>query len=269
MICGWSHGRFDARHWQTGEVVFKEKLDAQHSIVALLVDDWLQMGHAQLIICSQLGQGNLLCKSFFVLVFYIYPTYLRKYLVWSYLPSDLELTSLDRIKDENATQAEEEAIRRLIIRKQNLLAELEHIRHHAEHATVAETVDDEVQLTVKHDQENVLLELEGGGLIHAVIIFAEGLFPNGESHALHLCPPSSSAKVSLPVQRNLAVDLHVNILLESHSSNDILKVVEVVHPLPTFSRFKSVPWPSRTKNPSALHFRVRIRLQERIQRVIR
>jgi hypothetical protein len=58
LICGWSHGRFDARHWQTGEVVFKEKLDAQHSIVALLVDDWLQMGHAQLIVCSQLGQGK-------------------------------------------------------------------------------------------------------------------------------------------------------------------------------------------------------------------
>lgn len=186
--------------------------------------------------------------------------------VWSYLPSDLELTSLERIKDEHATQAEEEAIRRLIIRKQNLLAELEHIRHHAENSTVAEIADDRVQLTVKHDQEHVLLELEGGGLIRAVIIFAEGLFPNGESHALHQDPPTSSARIPLPVQRNLAVDLHVNVLLDSHGNNELLKVIEVVHPLPTFSRFKSVPWPS-TENPSALHFRVRIRLQERIQRV--
>ncbi len=186
--------------------------------------------------------------------------------VWSYLPSDLELTSLERIKDEHASQAEEEAIRRLIIRKQNLLAELEHIRNHAENSTVAEITDDRVQLTVKHDQEHVLLELEGGGLIRAVIIFAEGLFPNGESHALHQDPPSSSAKIPLPVQRNLAVDLHVNVLLDSHSNNELLKVIEVVHPLPTFSRFKSVAWPP-TKTPSALHFRVRIRLQERIQRV--
>lgn len=57
LICGWSHGRFDARNWQTGEVVFKEKLDPSHSIVAFAVDDWLRMGHAQLIVCSQLGQG--------------------------------------------------------------------------------------------------------------------------------------------------------------------------------------------------------------------
>lgn len=60
LICGWSHGRFDARHWQTGEVVFKEKLDSQHSIAALIVDDWLQMGYPQLIVCSQVGQGNFL-----------------------------------------------------------------------------------------------------------------------------------------------------------------------------------------------------------------
>lgn len=59
LICGWSHGRFDARHWQTGEVVFKEKLDPPHSIATFIVDDWLQMGYAQLIVCSQLGQGYI------------------------------------------------------------------------------------------------------------------------------------------------------------------------------------------------------------------
>lgn len=67
LICAWSHGRFDARHWQTGEVVFKEKLSAgpagttatQQSIAALAVQDWLQLGHAQLIVCTQLGQRKI------------------------------------------------------------------------------------------------------------------------------------------------------------------------------------------------------------------
>ncbi|XP_057373996.1 Bardet-Biedl syndrome 2 protein-like isoform X1 [Daphnia carinata] len=238
LVCGWSHGRFDARHWQTGEVVFKEKLDAQHSIAALVVDDWLQMGHAQLIVCSQLGQ------------------------VWSYLPSDLESTSLDRIKDEYATQAEEEAIRLLLIGKQNLLAELEHIRQSGPSTEVA---DEEMHLTLTHNQENVLLQLEGGGMINAVIVFAEGLFANGESHALHYDPPRTSVGIPLPVQRNLAVDLHVNAIFGSPNS-ELLKVVEIVHPLPTFSRFKSVSW-SSAENPSALQFRITARLQERIQRI--
>ena len=66
LICAWSHGRFDARHWQTGEVVFKEKLNAdpnetsspRQAIAALAVEDWLQLGHPQLIVCTQLGQRN-------------------------------------------------------------------------------------------------------------------------------------------------------------------------------------------------------------------
>ena len=268
LVCGWSHGRFDARQWQTGEVVFKEKLDAQHSIAALVVDDWLQMGHAQLIVCSQLGQGdwkfpkNKMKNIFRYLFNGMYKT------VRSYLSSDLELTSLDRIKDE----AEEEVIRRLLIRKQNLLAELEHKQQNVgspEESSAPEPMEQVTKLELTHDEENVLMsvDVEGGGLVHAVIIFAEGLFPNGESHALHLYPPISSVRMPLPVQRHLAVDLHVNVLVDS-SSNELLKVIEIIHPLPTFSRFKSVPWPSTTESPSATVFRVRTRLQERIQRVI-
>lgn len=183
-------------------------------------------------------------------------------IVWSYLPSDLESTSLDRIKDEYATQAEEEAIRMLLIRKQNLLAELEHIR---QSGTSTEVADEDMHLTLTHNQENVLLRLEGGGMIDAVIVFAEGLFSNGESHALHYDSPRASAGIPLPVQRNLAVDLHVNAIFGSPNS-ELFKVVEIVHPLPTFSRFKSVSW-SSVENLSALRFRITARLQERIQRV--
>lgn len=183
----------------------------------------------------------------------------------SYLSSDLELSTLDRIKDE----AEEEVIRRLLIRKQNLLAELEHIRNVGPPSSAVAEATEQVGLELTHDEENVLMsiQLDGGGLIQAIIIFAEGLFLNGESHALHLCPPSSSVRMPLPVQRHLAVDLHVNVLVNS-PSYELLKVIEIVHPLPTFSRFKSIPWPSTAKSPLATVFRVKTRLQERIQRVI-
>lgn len=57
LICGWSHGRFDARNWLTGEVVSKEKLDSKQTIAAFAVADWLQMGHEQLVLCTKLGQS--------------------------------------------------------------------------------------------------------------------------------------------------------------------------------------------------------------------
>lgn len=183
--------------------------------------------------------------------------------VRSYLPSDLELTTLDRIKDE----AEEESIRRLIIRKQNLLAELEHVRN-MESSSHAEDSTELVQLELAHDKENVILSisLEGSRTIHAMIIFAEGLFPNGESHAVQYPQPSRTAQMPLPVQRHLAIDLHINLLVNL-SNNDLLKVIEIVHPLPTFSRFKHVPWPRIAAGILSTQFRVTTRLQERIQRV--
>lgn len=168
------------------------------------------------------------------------------------------MTTLDRIKDE----AEEEAIRRYLIRKQNLQAELEHIRN----SGIAVEVTEQLQLELKHDVDSVVLsiQLDEGRLIHAVIIFAEGLFPNGESHAVHLSTPTSSVWMPLPIQRHLSVDLHINLLVGS-PSNELLKVIEIVHPLPTFSRFKSVPW-LLLESPSP-RYRVKTRLQERIQRV--
>lgn len=175
----------------------------------------------------------------------------------------MELTTLDRIKDE----AEEEAVRRLLIRKQNLIAEIEHIQN-MESSNVEDSTE-LVQLELTHDKESVVLSitLEGNRTIHAMIIFAEGLFPNGESHALQFSQPKSSAQMPLPVQRHLAIDLHINLLVNL-SQNDILKVIEIVHPLPTFSRFKQVPWPKSTKNILSTQFRVTARIQERIQRVI-
>lgn len=185
-------------------------------------------------------------------------------IVRSYLSSDLKLTSLDRIKEE----AEEEAIRRLLIRKQNLLAQLEHTQLTNVTTEVTETPE-QVNIELTHDEENLLLlaEVEGSSLIYALIIFAEGLFPNGESHALHVCPPTSTVRMPLPVQRHLAVDLHINVLLESVNSDNVLKVIEIIHPLPTFSRLKSVPWPSGTNGFPITQYRVKTRLQERIQRV--
>ena len=101
--------------------------------------------------------------------------------------------------------------------------------------------------------------------IHALIIFAEGVLSNGESHVSHFNPPEASVSVALPLQRHLAVDLHIKILVDfPHSEDGCFSVVEAVQPLPTFALVK---WTSATA-PPAYNFRVRFRLQERVQRVL-
>lgn len=55
LVCAWSHSKFDARHWQTGEVIFKKKVDQK--IANVIAADWLDVGYDQIIVCSRLGQG--------------------------------------------------------------------------------------------------------------------------------------------------------------------------------------------------------------------
>lgn len=139
------------------------------------------------------------------------------------MPSDLELAMLDRIKEE----AEEEAMRRLMIRKQNLLAELELLQTSA---PVPADDDPAVSMRLEFDEEALVLAVDAshGRVIRGVILFAEGLFPNGESHAVLLDRPSPSVKVPLPVQRNAALDLHVNVML-GHADSTLWQVPSNAH----------------------------------------
>lgn len=177
------------------------------------------------------------------------------------MSSDIGLPAVDKAKEEAA----DEAMRRLLIRKQNLLSEIEMLQHRPP-ANIEEGHDDDqpVEVDLKHESEELVLvcETHNGRSIHAIIIFAEGIFPNGESHAVHFSAPFASKRtVHFPISRNLSADLHINIIVET-SDDEVFDVFEVVRSLPTFALFRHVP-----KSTSVMDFKVKFKLQERIQRV--
>lgn len=168
---------------------------------------------------------------------------------------------------QGQNDAEEEAVQRLLIRKQNLTAELEMARAltPSDGSTAAELDQAEPEIDLVYDDTHLKLCVRVDGTrIRALLIFAEGVLPNGESHSSHFHPPEASVKVALPLQRHLAVDLHIKILVEcAHSEDGCFSVVEAVQPLPTFALVK---WTNGA--PQTYNFRVRFQLKERIQRVL-
>lgn len=186
-----------------------------------------------------------------------------------YAPNELEVSS--QLRDE----AEEETIRRLLIRKQDLMIQLEQLESAGSSELIMEPEIDPATVKLVYDDDFLKLVVEmGGSLIHAVVIFAQGVLANGESHACHLFPARTSCHVALPLVRHLAVDLRISILVswpqwqedQVEDQHDLLHVVDVVAPLPTFALIR---WVVPQSSPHVLksNYQVKVRLQERIQRV--
>jgi len=61
LICAFGN-KFEARHWQTGDVIFKsEKI--REDIATISSADWLNLGCDQLVICSRTGIGQIPHKN--------------------------------------------------------------------------------------------------------------------------------------------------------------------------------------------------------------
>ena len=56
LVCAWSNGKLDVRHWASGHVIFKDTVPA--GIASVASADWLQRGFNQLVVCSLQGQRN-------------------------------------------------------------------------------------------------------------------------------------------------------------------------------------------------------------------
>ena len=61
LICTFG-GRFEARHWQTGDIIFKSE-KARQEIAAITSADWLNSGCHQLVVCSRTGNSTMFHKS--------------------------------------------------------------------------------------------------------------------------------------------------------------------------------------------------------------
>ncbi|XP_031420755.1 Bardet-Biedl syndrome 2 protein homolog isoform X2 [Clupea harengus] len=223
LITGWSNGKIDARSDRTGEVIFKDNFSA--SVAGVVEGDYRMDGQIQLICTSVEGE------------------------VRGYLPASKEMKG--NLMDSSV---EQDLIRELSQRKQNLLLEL---RNYDENAKATPGVSEgdsgmgvipantqlQTALAVRAATESQRAHIElsistpNETIIRAVLIFAEGIF-EGESHVVHPSAQNLSGCVRVPIipPKDIPVDLHVKAFVGGKSSTQF-HVFEITRQLPRFSMY--------------------------------
>ncbi|CAN0162441.1 unnamed protein product [Lampetra planeri] len=252
LITGWSNGKIDARSDRTGEVVFKDNFSS--SVAGIVEGDYRMDGKTQLICCSVDGE------------------------VRGYLPSSREVRG--SLMDSNT---EQDLLRELSQRKQNLLLELKNYSENSKASLNANAGDVESQagaipantqlqtsLTVNPGSKTLPPHVElaistsNNTVIRAVLIFAEGIF-EGESHVVHPSVNNLSSHMRVPMipPKDVPVDLHIKALV-GHKTSMQFHVFELTRQLPRFSMYAMCS-PDKVPDPQSY---VSFSVNDRIQRVI-
>ncbi|NXN14934.1 BBS2 protein, partial [Indicator maculatus] len=252
LITGWSNGKVDARSDRTGEVIFKDNFSS--SIAGVVEGDYRMDGSTQLICCSVDGE------------------------VRGYLPGGEEMKG--NLMD---TSAEQDLIRELSQKKQNLLLELRNYEENAkaelssqlkEAAGQRGVIPASTQLlttlsvNLGSDSQSAHVELcvstSNDTIIRAVLIFAEGIF-EGESHVVHpsLQNLSGCLRVPLTPPKDVPVDLHIKAFVGYRNSTQF-HVFELTKQLPRFAMYALS---SPDSAPEPLSF-VNCATNERPQRIV-
>ncbi|NXD15450.1 BBS2 protein, partial [Nothocercus nigrocapillus] len=250
LITGWSNGKVDARSDRTGEVIFKDNFAS--SIAGLVEGDYRMDGNTQLICCSVDGE------------------------VRGYLPGGQEMKG--NLMDSSV---EQDLIRELSQKKQNLLLELRNYEENAKaelNAQLKETdgrrgvipantqLQTALSVNLGSDSQSAHVELcisTNDTIIRAVLIFAEGIF-EGESHVVHpsLQNLSSCVRVPLTPPKDVPVDLHIKAFVGFRDSTQF-HVFELTRQLPRFSMY-ALSSPDSATEPLSY---VNCTMNERAQRV--
>lgn len=252
LITGWSNGKIDARSDRTGEVIFKDNFSA--SVAGVVEGDYRMDGQVQLICASVDGE------------------------VRGYLPASKEMKG--NLMD---TSVEQDLIRELSQRKQNLLLELRNYEENTKATSGALSSEGDTQmgvipantqlqtaLSVKAATESQKAHIElnistpNETIIRAVLIFAEGIF-EGESHVVHPSTQNLSGCVRVPIvpPKDIPVDLHIKAFVGGKSSTQF-HVFEITRQLPRFSMYELSPSPAAAP-PTG---RVTFNINDRPQRVV-
>ncbi|XP_061101844.1 Bardet-Biedl syndrome 2 protein homolog isoform X2 [Conger conger] len=252
LITGWSNGKIDARSDRTGEVIFKDNFSS--SVAGVVEGDYRMDGQVQLICASVEGE------------------------VRGYLPASKEMKG--NLMD---TSVEQDLIRELSQRKQNLLLELRNYEENTKATAGAVLSEGDTQmgvipantqlqtaLSVKAATESQKAHIElnistpNETIIRAVLIFAEGIF-EGESHVVHPSAQNLSGCVRVPIvpPKDIPVDLHIKAFVGGKSSTQF-HVFEITRQLPRFSMY------DLSTNPTAAQptGRVTFNINDRPQRVV-
>ncbi|XP_071460631.1 BBSome complex member BBS2 isoform X2 [Marmota flaviventris] len=225
LITGWSNGKVDARSDRTGEVIFKDNFSS--AIAGVVEADYRMDGHVQLICCSVEGE------------------------IRGYLPGTTEMRG--NLMDSSV---EQDLIRELSQKKQNLLLELRNYEENAKAELSSPLNEGDGQrgiipantklhtaLSVKLGTEKQAAHVElcistsNDTIIRAVLIFAEGIFV-GESHVVHPSIHNLSSSIRVPVSppKDVPVDLHLKTFVGYRSSTQF-HVFELTRQLPRFSMY--------------------------------
>ncbi|XP_026975669.1 Bardet-Biedl syndrome 2 protein isoform X3 [Orcinus orca] len=209
LITGWSNGKVDARSDRTGEVIFKDNFSS--AVAGVVEGDYRMDGHIQLICCSVDGE------------------------IRGYLPGTAEMRG--NLMD---TSVEQDLIRELSQKKQNLLLELRNYEDNAKaelssplneadghrgiipantklHTALSVNLGSEAQAA----HAELCISTSNDTIIRAVLIFAEGIFL-GESHVVHPSIHNLSSSIRIPITppKDVPVDLHLKTFVGYRSSPD-------------------------------------------------
>nr|XP_028595342.1 Bardet-Biedl syndrome 2 protein [Podarcis muralis] len=253
LITGWSSGKVDARSDRTGEVIFKDNFAS--SIAGIVQGDYRKDGNTELICCSVDGE------------------------VRGYLPASQEMKG--KLMD---TSVDQDLIRELSQKKQNLLLELRNYEENTKQVELNTQVNEmdgqrgvipantqlqtALSVNLGSDSESAHVELcistSNDTIIRAVLIFAEGIF-EGESHVIHPSLQNLSSRIKIPLTppKDVPVELNIKAFVGYKNSMQF-HVFELSRQLPRFSMYILS---SPDSAPGPLSF-VRFTISERVQTVI-
>ena len=248
IVLGWESGKIDVRDSRSGDVLMK--LMAASKVIGLIVTDYRGTESEDLICVSEQGE------------------------VQGYTSSNINLAPL--------TVTEGSQIKELLSIKQNLMLELTHYENNARvNESIIESDDTlaainqlktisndfavipantRLQIAILTDgtkQSNVEISISTNNstIIKAVIIFADGIFPNGESLIVH--PPTkrvtsgaysgmsalsnrangvSNIVIPLKIPKDELVDVHIKAFVGNADGNQF-HVFELNRQLPKFSMY--------------------------------
>uniref|UniRef100_A0A3Q2DAX2 Bardet-Biedl syndrome 2 n=1 Tax=Cyprinodon variegatus TaxID=28743 RepID=A0A3Q2DAX2_CYPVA len=250
LITGWSNGKIDARSDRTGEVIFKDNFSS--SVAAVVEGDYRLDGQKQLICTSIEGE------------------------VRGYLPASKDFKG--NLMDSNT---EQDLIRELSQRRQNLLLELRNYEENAKVSMLSLSFSDTMGVIPANTQLQTALSVRAATeaqrahvelsistpnetIIRAVLIFAEGIF-EGESHVVHPSVQNLSGCVQVPIvpPKDIPVDLHIKAFVGGRTSTQF-HVFEITRQLPRFSMYEIIEDSSAAPPAGIVSFSI----NERPQRVV-
>uniref|UniRef100_A0A5F8G2J0 Bardet-Biedl syndrome 2 n=1 Tax=Monodelphis domestica TaxID=13616 RepID=A0A5F8G2J0_MONDO len=243
----------DARNDRTGEVIFKDNFSS--AVAGVVEGDYRMDGHIQLICCSVDGE------------------------VRGYLPGGAEMKG--NLMD---TSVEQDLIRELSQKKQNLLLELRNYEENSKQAESSSPLNESdgqrgiipantklqtaLSVNLGSDSQAAHVELRistsNDTIIRAVLIFAEGIF-TGESHVVHPSVQNLSSCIRIPIAppKDVPVDLHMKTFVGYRNSTQF-HVFELTRQLPRFAMY-ALSNPDPAKEPLSF---VNFTVNERVQRVV-